>query len=159
MIKRCRVCNHTGELTWRDGKYHCAMCDSVISETEPEVAVPHTTPAGAAPHTAPRQASVVNNATCPICKNTANNLFDGFKYRCSLCGTSFDVPVSQSTYESSYTPSNTNSFIHEQKVKELQQQREKNLIIAIVLLVLFWPAAIYFFYKFYQLGKEISALS
>ena len=37
MIKKCNICGHTGELTWRDGKYYCAMCGTEIAETDPVV--------------------------------------------------------------------------------------------------------------------------
>lgn len=78
MIKECPICHHIGELTWRDGKYHCDECDSEVSESVPLIL--------------PQQDTVVNNVLCPICKNGENNLFDGKKYRCALCGTPFEWP-------------------------------------------------------------------
>ena len=37
MTKTCPSCGYTGELTWRNGDYHCAMCDTVIAEDAPEI--------------------------------------------------------------------------------------------------------------------------
>lgn len=85
MIKKCPICHHIGELIWRDGKYHCAECDSEVSESVPLIL--------------PQQDTVVNDVICPICKNGENNLFDGTKYRCALCGTPFELH--QDTQESS----------------------------------------------------------
>ena len=134
MIKKCNVCGHTGELTWRDGKYHCAACDSEISETEPAV----------------QKSTVVNNATCPICKNRENNLFDGNRYRCALCGTDFDM------YQAAETQTNTtvsNNGDIAQKAVDGFKKKDPNLILGIIFIFLFWPLAIYFFYKFYQSTK------
>lgn len=142
MIKKCPVCGHTGELTWRDGKYHCAVCDSEVSETEPQVQ--------------PINNTTVNNVTCPVCKNKENNQFDGSKYRCALCGTPFvpqQVPQTQSYAQFSHV--NTQNA---QRVQELQKQKTRNLVLGILFIWLFWPASIYFFYKFNQIGKELKAL-
>lgn len=142
MIKKCSVCGHTGELTWRDGKYHCAVCDSEVSEKEPQVQL--------------RNDAATYNAVCPICKNKENNLFDGSKYRCALCGTPFDLPKvvqTQSYKQFSYVNDND-----AQKVKELKKQKNRNLVLGILFIWLFWPVSIYFFYKFNQIGKELKAL-
>lgn len=142
MVKNCPVCNHTGELTWRDGKYHCAMCDHEVPESAPQIL--------------PRQNATADHAICPICKNKENNLFDGAKYRCALCGTSFDLHQEVKT-----SPYAQYSGINEklsQRVQELKKQKDRNLLLGIVFVVLFWPVSIYFFYKFYQAGKELKAL-
>lgn len=138
MVKTCSVCNHTGELTWRDGKYYCAMCGSEVSETAPTVQ--------------PQQNLTVSDVTCPICKNKDNNIFDGKKYRCALCGTSFDRPREE------YTPTSFTYTGNTQRVQELKKQRDKNLILGLVFVFLFWPVSIYFFYKFYKIGNELKAL-
>ena len=138
MVKTCSVCNHTGELTWRDGKYYCAMCGSEVSETAPTVQ--------------PQQNLTVSDVTCPICKNGENNIFDGKKYRCALCGTSFDRPREE------YTPTSFTYTGNTQRVQELKKQRDKNLILGLVFVFLFWPVSIYFFYKFYKIGNELKAL-
>lgn len=138
MVKTCSVCNHTGELTWRDGKYYCAMCGSEVSET--------------APTAQPQQNLTVSDVTCPICKNGENNIFDGKKYRCALCGTSFDRPREE------YTPTSFTYTGNTQRVQELKKQRDKNLILGLVFVFLFWPVSIYFFYKFYKIGNELKAL-
>lgn len=142
MIKKCPACDHTGELTWRDGKYHCAVCDSVVPENEPQVLVRHD--------------PITANAICPVCKNKENNQFDGSRYRCALCGTPF-VPQQVPQTQSYAQFSNVNTP-NAQRVQELQKQKNRNLILGIVFIWLFWPVSIYFFYKFYQNGKELKAL-
>lgn len=138
MVKTCSVCNHTGELTWRDGKYYCAMCGSEVAETAPQVK--------------DQQNLAATDVTCPICKNKDNNLFDGSKYRCALCGTSFDRP------SQAYTPASFTNTGNTQRVQELTQKKDKYLILGIVFLFLFWPVGAYFFYKFYKTGNELKAL-
>ena len=148
MIKQCHVCNHTGELTWRDGKYYCAMCGTEISERAP-VAQPQV-------QAQPQHSATVNNVTCPICQNRTNNIFDGAKYRCALCGTTFDAQPDASAYSyNSYTKTNP---YRAQQLQELHKKKDKALLTAIILFFIFWPVAIYFFYKFYKLDKEIKAL-
>lgn len=141
MIKTCHTCHHTGELTWRDGKYYCAMCGTEISETEPQVQ--------------PQRTAVVNNATCPICKNRDNNIFDGTKYRCSLCGTPFDLQ--QPVQTPNYNQYNTN-YGYSNRAKELKKEKDKNVGLGILFVFLFWPVAVYFFYKAYKLHNEIKEL-
>lgn len=109
MIKKCRACDYTGELTWRDGKYYCTKCDSEVTETEPDVQ--------------PKQSKTVNNVTCPICKNRENNLFDGTSYRCSLCEALFDPNQKN---EVSYDLSNT---------KPGQTQKKKTRVLFMVLAI------------------------
>ena len=156
MIKRCPACGHTGELTWRDGKYRCAMCDGEISETEPQVQAQRST--------------TVSNATCPICRNKENNLFDGSKYRCALCGTPFDlqpevqeptfhqfagvnIPFAQQPRQYAGTKPVATPYI-----KELQKTKKKNMTWGIVCIFLFWPVSIYFFYQYYKTNKMLNAL-
>ena len=142
MTKTCNVCHHTGELTWRDGKYYCAMCGSEVAETEP---VAQT-----------QRASTVNNATCPICKNRENNLFDGYKYRCGLCGTPFDLH--QEFHVPTHNAPNSNRFNREQYAAELKKKKNKNIGLGILFVMFFWPVSIYFFYKAYQTNKELMVL-
>lgn len=113
MIKKCRACDYTGELTWRDGKYYCAMCGGEVAEDEP--AVQH------------QERKTVNNITCPICKNRENNLFDGINYRCSLCETLFDPNQKNDV---SYDLSNTNPGQAQQK-----KQKKKTRVLFMVLAI------------------------
>lgn len=140
MIKKCPVCSHVGELTWRDGKYYCAMCSSEVSETEPTVQAYADTP--------------VANIACPICRNKDNNLFDGTKYRCALCGTSFDLQRKQEIEQKFSVDYSYGA----RKIEELEKKKDRTLITACVLVIFFWPASIYFFYKFAQIKKELDAL-
>lgn len=141
MIKTCNICHHTGELTWRDGKYYCAMCGSEIAETEPTVQT--------------QRSSTVNNATCPICKNRENNLFDGNKYRCSLCGTPFDM------HQEFRVPTHSapsSSFNRDQYAAELKKKKNRNMGLGVLFVILFWPVSIYFFYKAYEANKELKII-
>ena len=110
MTKTCPSCSYTGDLTWRDGKYHCAMCDREISEDSPVVQK--------------YQESVVQNITCPICKNSENNLFNGARYRCALCGTAFDEPYEEE-YNSYYQPYSGTNASRMQRIEALRE--EKNI--------------------------------
>ena len=47
MNKICPICGHSGEVTWRDGKYYCAMCGHEIDETTPNVPDAPQVPMGA----------------------------------------------------------------------------------------------------------------
>ena len=58
----------------------------------------------------------------------------------------------------SYTQFSNVNTQNTQRVQELQKQKNRNLILGIVFIWLFWPASIYFFYKFSQIGKELKAL-
>ena len=150
MIKKCRICSHTGELTWRDGKYYCAMCGTEIAETEP-VVQPQ------APVQQPRTSVVtVNNAICPICKNQSENLFDGNKYRCSLCGTTFEK---EPEYQAPQYNNNSYNYQNSYRVQELKKEKDKYLGLGILFLFLFWPVGAYFFYKMYQTNNELKELT
>lgn len=134
MIKTCPSCGYSGELTWRDGKYHCAMCDAEVSESQPEVVV--------------REETVVQHATCPICRNRTDNLFNGVKYRCALCGTAFDLY--QETWKPTsheYTNQGNTSYSW---AEEAKKQRKRHIILGVIFLFVFWPVSIYFFYKAHQ---------
>lgn len=149
MVKKCNICSYVGELTWRDGKYYCAMCGSEIAETDPVVQ--------AQPQVQTRSTVVVNNVNCPICKNAANNQFDGEHYRCSLCGTTFDLQqAAQSQQYGQFTGETYHS--RSGKIEELKKQKDRNIVIGVVCVFLFWPASIYFFYKAYQTNKELKAM-
>ena len=150
MIKKCHICAHVGELTWRDGKYYCAMCGSEIAETEPQYqAVAEVQP----------EAPAVN-AVCPICKNNEGNQFVGTQYRCKLCGTMFDLGDEYYIpQQAPATPSygygyNYNNSAH---IQELQKQKDRKIVTGIVFLFLFWPASVYFFYKAHKINQEIKS--
>ena len=142
MIRTCPACNHTGELTWRDGKYHCAMCDHEVSEKEPVVQ--------------PRYNTTNYDAVCPICKNRENNVYDGGKYRCALCGTSF-IPSQENTVPS-YAQFSGIGTNRAQQIESLKKIRNRNLVVGVIVVFLFWPVSIYFFYKAYKTGKELKAI-
>lgn len=149
MIKKCNICGHVGELTWRDGKYYCTMCCSEVAEDEPQ-------------YTAPAQTSVpAYNVVCPICKNDQNNMPSGSQYRCALCGTIFDAGqeyeyIQPATNAASY--GNTGYNNKAQLLQELHKQKDKKTLYGIICLFLFWPASIYFFYKANQINKQINQL-
>ena len=143
MTKTCPSCSYTGELTWRDGKYHCAMCDREISEDSPVVQK--------------YQESVVQDVTCPICKNSENNLFNGARYRCALCGTSFDEPYEEE-YNSYYQPYSGTNASRMQRIEALREEKRKYLRLGVIFIFFFYPAAIYFFYKLYKVNKELKTL-
>lgn len=146
MVKTCHICGHSGELTWRDGKYYCAMCGTHIEETQYEPQPQHTAPAP----------TPVYDVECPICRNRSNNAYENGRYRCSLCGTRFDpnepeqTPIYQAT---GYYPK-TETY----QVKELKKQKDKYVILGIVFICIFWPVGVYFLYKAYQTSKELKAL-
>ena len=142
MIKKCSACGHMGELTWRDGEYHCAMCDNVVTEDQPQTQHFYDTR--------------IDNPVCPVCKNKEDNQFDGSQYRCALCGTPF-VPqqVQQAQPYVQFSDVHTQNM---QRVEELKKEKNRNLIWGIVFIWLFWPVSIYFFYKFSKIRNELKAL-
>lgn len=160
MIKRCGICSHVGELTWRDGKYYCAMCGSEIAETEPVTQTQY--------QAQPRSVVTTSNVMCPICRNKDNNLFDGMKYRCALCGTSFDLQQTpppqqqyqyqQQGYQQPYNNGAPYYNVNSQRYAALKKDKDKKVTLGIVFIFLFWPASIYFFYKAYQLNEEMKML-
>jgi len=146
MVKTCHICGHSGELTWRDGKYYCAMCGTHIEETQPEPQPQYTAPVRPSAY----------NAECPICRNRNNNTYDGQQYRCSLCGTRFDLnqPVQTQVYQATGSYPKTETY----QVKELKKQKDKYMILGIIFICIFWPVGVYFFYKFHQTGKDLKRL-
>ena len=153
MIKKCKICGHEGELTWRNGKYYCAMCSSEVAETDP-VVQPQVQ---AQPPVQAQPTMTAANVICPICKNKENNLFDGSRYHCSLCRTTFDLQ--QATQAQQYGQYNgAPNYLHAQKIEELKKQKKNNIVTGIVFVFLFWPASIYFFYKAYQANKQLQTM-
>ena len=151
MVKKCHICAHVGELTWRDGKYYCAMCGSEIAETEPQYqAMAETQPA-----------APVVNAVCPICKNDEGNQFVDDQYRCKLCGTMFDLDDEYYVpHQDPAAPSygyNYNNNYNFARIQELQKQKDRKIVAGIVFLFLFWPVSIYFFVKAYKINQEINS--
>jgi len=148
MVKICGICGHKGELTWRDGKYYCAMCGSEIADTQPVVQPQSTNNA------------YVSNAECPICKNAANNTYQNGKYHCAMCGTWFELR--QPTYEPQHNTYNSYSgnysgsaYLRSQRYNDLKKEKSKNFGLGVLFIFLFWPVSIYFFYKYYKVKKEM----
>ena len=152
MIKKCNICGHTGELTWRDGKYYCAMCGTEIAETDP-VVQPQ-------PVMQTQSATTAANITCPICRNKENNRFDGSRYHCALCATTFDLQQATQAQQSwQYQQyGSTPNFASQYRIEELKKQKKSNITTGIVFVFLFWPASIYFFYKAYKTNQELKVL-
>ena len=151
MIKKCHICAHVGELTWRDGKYYCAMCGSEIAETEPQYQAV----------VQPQQAAPIANAVCPICKNSEGNQFVDPQYRCKLCGTMFNLGdeyyIPQQNPAAPNYGYNYSSTYNSAYIQELQKKKDRKIVTGIVFLFLFWPASIYFFVQAHKLGKEIKS--
>ena len=148
MIKTCGICGHIGELTWRDGNYYCAMCGSRVEETQP----------AAKPQSAVHQQ--VSNAECPICKNSVNNVYQNGKYRCGMCGTWFELV--QPAYEprqNTYNTYSSNTRVRGPYYDELMKTKNKNFRLGVLFVFLFWPASIYFFYKYNKAKNELKAYS
>ncbi len=145
MVKMCPICNHTGELAWRDGKYYCAMCGSEVDATLPQQPQ----------YTAPAQPQTVS-AVCPICGNRENNTFDGQQYRCAMCASRFNP---QATQTQVYRAQTGYSSVNSGRIEELKKQKDKNLILGLIFVCIFWPVSIYFFYKLYTTNQELKALT
>ena len=148
MNKICPICGHSGEVTWRDGKYYCAMCGHEIDETTPNVPDAPQVPMGA----------IAVDVTCPICKNSNGNTMQGGKCVCSLCGTTFDMPRISSSEPEQHNSYNSGYSYSQSRLKELESDKNKKTIWGIVCVFLFWPASIYFFYKAYKIGQEIKSI-
>ena len=155
MNKVCKVCGYKSENVWRDGKYYCAACGSEIDMTQPDNDVPQQGNNDLAPQTGNTYAAdeVVINAVCPICKNASNNTLRNGKGHCALCGTSFDLAQAYNPQ-----PSVNVQDVNRAKRAELEQKKNKKMILGIVFLFIFWPVSIIFFYEMYQISKEISNL-
>jgi transcription initiation factor TFIIIB Brf1 subunit/transcription initiation factor TFIIB len=151
MVKVCGICGYKGELTWRDGKYHCAMCGSEVAETQPVA------------QSQPEVSQQVVNAECPICRNTANNTYQSGKYHCGMCGTWFELrqpayQPQQNTYNN-YSNSNYGgaTYLNSVRYNELKKEKSKNFSLGILFIFLFWPVSIYFFYKYNKVKKEMQS--
>ena len=142
MIMECPICAHTGEPEWRNEKRYCAVCGSELYDDVSEVYQ--------------EESEEQCDAICPICRNDENNRPEGGKYRCSLCGTLFDLEeeyyIPQQTV-SAATTSNYNSG----RRQELQKQKDNNITLGVIFLFLFWPVAIYFFSKAHKANKELKS--
>lgn len=150
MMKTCGTCHHTGEPTWRDGTYYCAMCGAVIDMTTPSPAQPPVSTAAA-----PVGTAIV--ATCPICRNSSGNTLVGGRCRCALCGTTFDyaAPVMQPqmNYQANVGYGQQNAYR-----AQLEKQKKHHLGWGIFWFFVFWPIAVYQFYKMWQVSEEIRRL-
>ncbi len=98
----------------------------------------------------------VINVTCPICKNTVNNTLVNGKCRCGRCGSNFDF--NQPVYISNPDTGSKHTDYTSKKRANLEKEKNNKLVLGIVFLFVFWPVAIYFFYKTYQISQEISKL-
>ena len=149
----CKACGYAGENLWRDNNYYCASCGAKIEETQNLAAVVASEPqVDAAP--------IPVSAMCPICKNVKNNTAQNGKCNCALCGATF-TPQSAAQQQSYAQPSNFSQapiLNKSERQKVLEKQKNDNTILGFVCLFLFWPAAIYFFYKVYQITQELSNL-
>ncbi len=154
MEVKCKVCGASAEPTWRDGKYHCAYCDSIIELTQQDF----STQASKQDTSKVTGAGDVKiQATCPICRNTENNVLrDGHCY-CAMCGMKFDFsqPV--------YTPppassSQGSSPLYSARRDELEKEKNNRIMWGIIFIFLFWPVSVYHFYKVYQITQELSKL-
>ena len=141
MNKTCSICGNVGEPEIKDGKYICKSCGCTIG------AVPEEEKTEAPKSNA---GVTVNTLECPICKNKSGNTVKDGKAKCSLCGTEFD-PTAKSA---GGTGGNTASVGSAGGDDEFTKEKNKNIIIGVVLLFLFWPASIYFFYKAYKMGDN-----
>lgn len=147
MEKTCQICGHKGELTWRDNQYYCSCCGSIVEVTQQE------------PQSAPviqsRQTLGVQ-VVCPICKNDQNNYLQDGQFYCSMCGSAFNAQ------QSNVNPSvpNTDYYVPRSTMSNARREaleKEKNdrLIWGIVWVFLFWPIAVYHFYKLYKVTQEL----
>lgn len=145
MKKKCSVCGHEGEITWRDGSYYCAMCGSPIDVTQP---------GGTGQDNLNEAGEIMIDATCPVCQNTSGNTFRNGKCHCSMCGTTFHVVTASNNTQ--FDASNSSSLIARRA--ELEEEKKKRLHWGILFIFLFWPVAIYHFCKMAEISEEISKL-
>ena len=124
MIKKCDACDYIGELIYRNGKYYCTMCGSEVTENAPDT------------QGQPQAQALVNDVSCPICKNREKNLFDGKKYYCALCGAPFMPQQNEQTsnYGQSAGASNSNYLPY---VQNLKKEKRKNIGLGILFVFLF----------------------
>ena len=146
MNMTCNVCGSTAEPYIKDGKYICKTCGCAMGDVPAEEKKPAAAPEN--------NGAVVNHIECPICKNKNENTVKNGKCKCALCGTEFDPqkndngvtpPASKTDKKPTAKSSN----------EQLEKEKNKNIIIGAVLLFVFWPASIYFFYKAYQISKTL----
>lgn len=154
MMNRCKICGAGGDPVWRDGRSYCASCGSMM-----ETAPMPVNPVVQTVQPVITQSAAVR-AVCPICKNADNNGLRNGRYVCALCATEFDfqqpqyqqVSVQQSPYQDLTRLHNT------ARREELEKQRNRKVIWGIVWIFLFWPIALYQFYRAYQISQELSNL-
>ena len=145
MNKTCSICGNVGEPEIKDGKYICKTCGCTIG------AVPAEEKKAEAPVS---KASVtVNSVECPICKNKNGNTVKDGKCKCALCGTEFDPQANDKG--TAATAGNAAKDAAAGTKEELEKERNKNIIIGAVFLLFFWPVSVYFFYKAYQISKNL----
>lgn len=148
MIKTCTTCGHVGEPTWRDGVYHCPMCDTVIDMTTPSPAQNTYTPGANGTPIA---------AACPVCRNNAGNTLVNGRCVCSMCGTTFDYAASAPT-PSYPQPPYSGGYNYAAYRDALLRQRNHNRNWGIFWLIMCWPVSIFFFVKMSSISAEINRL-
>lgn len=167
MKMKCITCGYEGEPTWRDQKYYCPFCNMEIPESQLTVEKePDKT------YTEKVSAPIVK-ATCPICRNSDGNTLEDGECKCSLCGTVFDIEAAgadpgyssasgsfQSTAGDSpearyFKQATAMSGSSSNRRNALEEEKGKRLLWGCIFLVVFWPIAIYHFYKLYQITKEL----
>jgi uncharacterized Zn finger protein (UPF0148 family) len=152
MNKVCRNCGHSGENVWRNGTYHCAMCDAEIDMTAPDAYDKYETVDA-------RQSggNIYLNAVCPICKNEKGNYMNSGKGYCALCGSEIPINRSNDGYNNNYSnnnsrPANSGSRGAKSSWDEEREKEKKNsLVLGIVFLFVFWPVGIYFLWKYFTM--------
>ena len=142
MNMTCNICGNVGEAEIKNGKYVCKTCGCVIGDAP----APESTKAAPAP-----DGVTVDTIECPICKNKNGNTVKDGKCKCALCGTEFKPQTNDKSTTSSSGAANSGAKANGDD--EFTKEKNKNIIIGVVLLFLFWPASIYFFYKAYKMSK------
>ncbi len=156
MNKVCRNCGHSGENVWRNGTYHCAMCDAEIDMTAPDAHDKYD-----AVDARQSGGNVYLNAVCPICKNEKGNYMNSGKGYCALCGSEIPINRSNDGYNNNYSnnysnnnsrPANSGSRGAKSSWDEEREKEKKNsLVLGIVFLFVFWPVGIYFLWKYFTM--------
>ena len=156
MNKVCRHCGHSGENVWRNGTYHCAMCDAEIDMTAPDAHDKYD-----AVDARQSGGNVYLNAVCPICKNNKGNYMKQGKGYCALCGS--EIYINQGGNNNTYGNNNNNYYSNNSKPagesrneksvweKEREKEKKNNLILGIVFLFVFWPVGVYFLWKYFTM--------
>lgn len=152
-MNRCNICGAAGDPVWREGRSYCASCGSVM-ETAPMYAEP----------VMPTQPVIAQSTAvrpvCPICKNADNNGMRNGRYVCALCATEFDFrqPQYQQTYVQPSAYQDLTQLHSSARRGELEKKRNRKVVWGIVWIFLFWPIAVYQFYRAYQISQELSKL-